>query len=799
MPIRFNKSSTKKFGFAFIIIIAIITRIWGISFSLPHIYHVDEARFAKISIEYFTGDLNPHFFHVPSLHSYLVSGIWGIYFITGKILGTFHTSNEFIESFNKNATVFLILGRLLTVLLSVATILIVYFLGKKMYNPRVGFLAALFLVLSPIHNKISHYMIPDVPMVCFLMLGFLFIWLIYLKGNTKFYILAGIFAGLATATKYGGQFLFLPLLLAHIFHFIDNKKPIKNIFLSYDLILSGAFFLAGFFIGCPYAILDFSKFWGDFKWQSQHLYTRGHLGSSMAQPAWLFYLWHGFKENIGKFSQYLVFGGVIYGLFKHKKREIILFSLPLVLFIIIGSWKTKAVRYLLPLTPFFILIGAFFLDFILKKISSYLSKLNNKHIFKINKSGLLTWIIVIFFIFSPALKVAKFNYLLTEKDTRTIAKEWIKINIPKKSRIALEMYAPPISRRDYRITFRYTLGRVSLEWLSHRKIEYVIVSDIMYARFTRFPQEFPKEASFYNLLDEKAVLIKSFEPKWNEYLIDLHNPTIKIYKLSNYPNFSFPGNFIQYSQGINLIKNNGGKWTIQSAIKCYGLIKGSEKIKNPYVRIVDSDEKEVFKLVVHEGELKTSDKFSYSNSGEIYSLPTEAKIYIGYEYHFYPNLWDFTLERILKKEYLLVKKIEKRSLIKKKKLNYIFLYTSFPNTHGDDYFQITEIFKQKAVWSLSTIIFGGELRWGDDYVLDPFVKLTDSKGKEVKNLVIFKGRVGSLDTERKGPAKNSSNLPHLPEFFKVFVGYDYYFDKEYPERAGGPESIALIIPYFPID
>ena len=279
-----------------------------------------------------------------------------------------------------------------------------------------------------------------------------------------------------------------------------------------------------------------------------------------------------------------------------------------------------------------------------------------------------------------------------------------------------------------------------------------------------------------------------------DYLIDLHNPTIKIYRLSRYPNFSFPGNFAQYSQDVSLAINNGGKWKIQSAIKGYGLIKGSEKIENPYVRIVDSEEREVFKLIVYDGEINTSDKFSFSNSGELFSLPAEAKIYIGYEYYFRPDFWNFTPEKVPKKEYLIAKKIESRSLAKKKKLNYIFLYASFPDIRGDDYFHITEISKEKAIWSLSTVIFGGELRWGDDYVLNPFVKITDSKGNEVKDLIIFKGRVGSLDAKRRGPARKSFDLLQLPKYFKVFVGYDYYFDKKYPEQAGGPESIELTLP-----
>lgn len=788
MPLK--KNSLQKSIFILIVILAIITRIWGLTFSLPYIYHVDEDRFSKITIRYFTGDLNPHFFHVPSLYSYLVAGVWGAYFLLGKASGKFPTIAAFIESFNKNPTTFFILGRLLTVLLSIGTILLVYFIGKKMYNPRVGVIASLFLIFSPEHNKISHYLNPDSPMLVFLMLSFLFIWLIYQKGKTDFYILAGLFAGLGTATKYGGQLLFLPLFLAHMYYILDNKQPIKNIFLSFRLVLAGVFFLIGFFTGCPYAIFDFATFWRDFKWQSQHLLTLGHYGSSTAQPAWLFYLWYGFKENIGKFSQYLVLGGVIFGLVRHRKRELILFSFPLVLFLIMGSWKTRAVRYLLPLTPFFILIGSFFLDFILSKISSFFSQLGSKFKFLKSKEGIFTWALVFLFLLSPSLKVIKFDYILTQEDTRTIAKDWINYNIPKGVKIALESYCPPISRKNYRITYRHSLGEVDLEWVSRRKIKYVIISDIMYARFTRFPKEFPKQANNYNSLDEKAVLIKTFEPKWDEYLLDEHNPTIKIYKLSSCPNFSFPGNFAQYSQSAILTKSKGEEWILQSTINGQGLLEKDEKVKNPYLRIVDSKGKEVAKLIIHEGEIQTSDSFSYSNMLKFSSLPSESKISIGYEYYFQPNPLKFMLEGRLAKEYLLAEKIDPGSLLKNN-LKYVFLYTAFPNTRGDDYFQIVTLSKTKATWTLFSTIFGGELRWGDDYVLNPIVKITDFEGKEITKLLFFKGKIGSIESEKRGPAKKSIVLPSLPNSFKIFVGYDYYFDKEYPNKAGGPELIEI--------
>ncbi|MGB6865020.1 MAG: phospholipid carrier-dependent glycosyltransferase, partial [Candidatus Aminicenantaceae bacterium] len=182
MSTRPNVSSQTKVFLAFIIVLAIVTRLAGISFGLPHLYHVDEARFAKISITYFTGDLNPHFFHVPSLHTYAVAGLWGVYYIGGKISGKFTSTAHFMEAFEEDATTHVILARLLSVLLSVGTILLVFYLGQRMYNPRVGILASVFLVFSPVHTKISHYMVPDAPMVFFLMLSFLCIWFIYIKG-----------------------------------------------------------------------------------------------------------------------------------------------------------------------------------------------------------------------------------------------------------------------------------------------------------------------------------------------------------------------------------------------------------------------------------------------------------------------------------------------------------------------------------------------------------------------------------------------------------------------------------------
>jgi hypothetical protein len=148
----------------------------------------------------------------------------------------------------------------------------------------------------------------------------------------------------------------------------------------------------------------------------------------------------------------------------------------------------------------------------------------------------------------------------------------------------------------------------------------------------------------------------------------------------------------------------------------------------------------------------------------------------------------------LTKEHLLVEKIEGSSLAKRKELSFVFLFTSFPNTRGDDYFQKVTLSKDTAVWTLSSMVFGGELRIGDDYVLNPFVKITDAEGEEVKSMTLFDGRVGSTNAKRRGFAERSIRLSALPENYRVFVGYDFYYDNQYPGDAGGPVLIEIATP-----
>jgi len=106
-----------------------------------------------------------------------------------------------------NAADFVTYARTLIVFMGIGTIAITYFIGKKIYHPIVGLIAAGFLAVCPLANWNGIRILTDIPVVFFIYLSICM--LVYNK-KTAFY-----FFGLcAVLTKYTAfPVLFLPLIM----------------------------------------------------------------------------------------------------------------------------------------------------------------------------------------------------------------------------------------------------------------------------------------------------------------------------------------------------------------------------------------------------------------------------------------------------------------------------------------------------------------------------------------------------------------------------------------------------------
>jgi len=774
--------------FLIILVLSVATRFWGLGWGLPNTYHIDEDWFAGKAINFLEGDLNPNFFDVPTLHMYTLAGMWKIYYWIEKAGGGIRSPAEFRDTLTRNPTVFYLLGRALSALMGVGTILLLYLLGKRMYGPRAGAIAALMLVFALDHARISHDMLPDVPMVFFLVLAYLCIWNIAEKGRTRDYLWAGVAAGLAMTTKYGGLLMFLPLFIAHVYRIRETKRPAREIIFSPRLIGAGLIFLAVFVLGSPYIVLNFPKFLKAFKWQSSHLATVGHTGSSTEQTPLLFYLQYGFKENIGVLSQFLVLGGLALGFKRRQKRDLILYSYPVVMLIMIATWKARATRYLFPMAPFFILIGAVFLDRMLESIGRKIAPAGAERKRRLAFAAISIFLVA--GILAPsALRLGRFDAALAGADSRTRAKEWIEYNIPQGTRIALESYGPPISRERYSVLYRHALSDTDLEYLASDGVEYVVISDQMSARYIRYPWDYPQQSEFYQALDREGTLVKTIEPGFKEPLLEMHSVQIKIYRLSRAPAPGFPVNFRSYAQNVTMTKKGEGGWDVRTAVLASGGLGVRERVANPYVRVSSADGRELSRIGLRSGDVPTDGVWSAEATGTLPDIPEGAVVDLGYEYTLAPNPITFEPEEPLFKEFRLPAPMDRRSR-EAGRWACGFWFAAVPGP-GGDHFQITTLVSEGRGALLQSRVFGPALRHGNGRITAPYVLIQDAAGNDVKKVVLYPGRLGAFGSDQPGPIQRQAVIPRLPENYRLSIGHENGADKNRPDATTGPVRLEL--------
>ena len=246
--ITFNKSTLLLLG---ILVISLFMRIYGINFGLPYIYNLDEPYFVKPAVNMLTGDLNPHAFgHPGSPVMYLLFLVYSVYFLVGWIGGNFPDVRTLINLYENNPEMFHLMGRFLIAVFGIASVFLVYLVGVRTFDKKTGLIAALFMAVSPLHCRYSQIIRTDMIQTFFILVCILFCLFIYQRKETKDYIFAGLFAGLATATKYPGIFVVIPIILAHYFNERDKLyKEGKNLFAKYwlfcGLMLIGGLFVAG--------------------------------------------------------------------------------------------------------------------------------------------------------------------------------------------------------------------------------------------------------------------------------------------------------------------------------------------------------------------------------------------------------------------------------------------------------------------------------------------------------------------------------------------------------------------------
>ena len=260
-----------------------------------------------------------------------------------------------------------------------------------------------------------------------MLLAFYFAQNICWSGKTINYINAGLFTGIATATKYNGLAVGISIVVAHVLG--SSLINWRRLIFSKNLFIGLAMVPVGFLAGNPFALLDYRSFTSDFLYN--YIVTPLYDGSASTGSSYGKFFLH-FSEIIG-FPALMIFGiacliAICFTFISRNPEQrlskqglLLLLSVSLLYYYKFGDFPRLEVRFVLPVVPFWLMLtGPFW------QIRWRLSPL------------LIVLAIVVSYNMVSSFYVGKHF----AKDPRMAAQVWVKQNVPQGSSIESQQYTP---------------------------------------------------------------------------------------------------------------------------------------------------------------------------------------------------------------------------------------------------------------------------------------------------------------------------------------------------------------------
>lgn len=451
----------EKFLLFAIILLGFFFRFYGINFDRVCCQHPDERAIVMFALplsfpsntsEFLSpkSPLNPHFFAYGNLPLYLLKGTATIASIFDKQLAEYSYIN--------------LVGRLISVVADLITILSVFLIGKTLKDKKLGLASAFIYAISVLPIQYSHFYTSDILLTMFVTLTLFRLLKFYNKPNYLNAVFVGIPFGLALSTKVSAIPLLSSITIAicidFIFIFLKSPHKIKS-WLPHvshvvrKLLTEGLLIFATtaitFFIIQPYVLIDKAEFIAQNLQQMQitrDAYTFPYTLQYVGKTPYIYELKNIFPWGLGPiisiFSAFGLF--LIIKSFKKikqsKKSElIILLSFLTIYFLTVGHFSVGFMRYLLPIYPILAVAAGFSLMLLFDE----LDKFKNHLLFLA-----LKLLIIILLLIWPL----SFMSTYTQTNTRIAATNWINENIPTKSVLTHELWddqIPMYSNKNYEI------------------------------------------------------------------------------------------------------------------------------------------------------------------------------------------------------------------------------------------------------------------------------------------------------------------------------------------------------------
>jgi hypothetical protein len=406
-------------GVAAVVLAALALRLWGFRQGLPLVYNADEnAHFVAGAIGMFGHTYNPNYFINPPAYTYLLHGAFAL---------GFGGRDGVSDAFAKDPGDVFAVARALSAVLGAIAVGFLAWAGLRLFDRRVGLVAAALLAVAFLPVHYAHFALNDVPTLAPVCLALVGIAGVHSRGRLGDYALAGAGIGLACATKYTGGIVLTALLAATLVG--PGQSDLRRVT---GIVLAGVLALAFFLTANPFALLDFDAFRDGLSEQSAASSDGGGKLGLTGNSGILYYL-GSTTWGLGWLPALAALGGAVALAVRDWRRALVLVPSILVFIVFMGSQDRFFARWLLPVYPLLCLLAAYGTVLLCGWVIERAGR--PRPAWAAAAAGVVLCAQGLVFVIHN-------DVVLARTDTRQLARDWMVEHVPPGTKVVIEPVVP---------------------------------------------------------------------------------------------------------------------------------------------------------------------------------------------------------------------------------------------------------------------------------------------------------------------------------------------------------------------
>ncbi len=393
------------------LLFALGVRAWGLLHG-ELVWHPDEIFMVVIPLRLLSGDLNPHYFHYPSLHYYLLGLAYAVLYLLDLYRGLTGNLDEWVALHGLFEMERLRdVARWVSVAFSCGTVVVTMSVARRVSGSTAAVITACALAASVLCVRQSQIASVDLTMVFWFVLALWSALRLLDGGRRRHYLISGLFVGLCAGTKYPGVAAAGAVVGAHLLaggRILDRR-----------LWLAGGVSLVVFSLASPFVWIDFGTFREHFLFQVEHV----RQGTQEISLPIFHHLWFSLRHNLGEPAWMAMLGAGAWALYRRDRQIGVVLCAFVVAYASISWGELVFVRYAMPLLP----LQAILVGVAIVAIADRLA-------LRFGYRRLWLGLVAVTILALPAVRSMRVAQISAAVDTRTQAREWLEAHVSSGAR-----------------------------------------------------------------------------------------------------------------------------------------------------------------------------------------------------------------------------------------------------------------------------------------------------------------------------------------------------------------------------